>query len=269
MTDIERFMVTQFPLAKAGTEIEEDVWNKRKAALGKQLSEDLPLHRLRASRLEYEFSINPAGVYIRVYLVRSRQLNLPLSGSGNLGADSFLEDIELIQQAQGPALRESYERALKSSVNPAGDAEVGLRRKRLRDCHKTEKIWIPGAPEGEHLEATQTPQRMPHATNAQIQFRVTGVYRLHCFIVISDVLTAKCRPYLDAKVGLPIKVYRFNEALGEGASRELVRSVDSRQLLEASAQIEFAWVDGTVDRISLVGHPLMPRQNPNQQPRLR
>lgn len=187
---------------------------------------------------------------------RSRQLNLPLSGSRKLGEDLFLEDVALIQQAQGHQLRESYERALKSSLNPAFDTEIGLRRRRHREHQKARNMWIPSSPEGEFLEFTPPPRHMAHATNAQIRFSVIGVYRRQCTIVISDVLTPKSRPYLEAKIGRRTKAYRFDEALGERASRELVHSVDSGQLLEASAQIEFAWVDGSVDRISLRGLPI-------------
>ena len=254
MDENGKILITQLPFAQLGVGIGDQAWLDRMVALRKDLDNDLPTGKLRASELKFEFEPSKNGVRVLVYMVRTNQLSLAFSSRRQPNDDAFTDEVALIREAQ-KQLPERYEHALKSSIDPRNEPQVISHRKKLWNHRNDGHIWLPSKPEGEKFEFSPPPQFMPHSPEFRLQFKVMGMYKRDCRIVILNVLTSEVMQYLQPKAGRVQKVFRYDHALGEHASREFASSIDRGALLEATGQIAFSWVDSSVERISLTGLP--------------
>lgn len=254
MNEQDSVLITRFPLSKLGTSTSKSTLENRQAALEKQLYDDLPIRQLRACHVEFELATDHRGLWMLVFLTRSVQLNLQLSDPKGTREDLFLDEVRWICNEQSK-LRESYEHALKSSTDPRIDPALVIRRGRLRSNQRAGQLWIPSNPDGEMFEFTPPPQTMAHAHKIHIRFKVVGVYKRDCRIAVHEILTDTAKTYLESRRDRPWKVFRRDQCIGEMAGQQLTCSVDTDALLEATGQIEFSWVDASVERISLTGFP--------------
>lgn len=257
MNNHDEVLLTRYPIATSCMSIGERELDKRKAERKRELYREFQLKGLRATELAFHLVSEVDGIYLVVFLVRSHQSNLSFLKESSKDHDLFRMEVDRIKEVQTD-LPELYQIALKADIaKPAknGEGNVIWRREQLSANRKTDHIWIPSKPEGERFEYMPPSTTMSHAMGVDLRVKVIGIFKRDCRIVIQKVLTKGVELPLNL-IEHSRKVYRRDKALGEMAGLALVCSMENGISLDVSAQIEFSWVDQSVERITLTGMPI-------------
>ena len=254
----KHYLLAQRTLAGLGTTIDEEEWEARKMNFHETLCDQLPIEKLLASRVEFEYETHADRLVIVAYLAPCTQRRPTLPGiAGNL-AELFLADIKLIKQAQCD-LRNSYEIALKSDADPKDDSEMANRREQILLARKRGMLTIYSTVDGEDFPLGSVDKWMPHAKMARMTFAVDQIARYECKVSIRSLIPVQREgDKRSPSVHLPtrqVDISRDQLALGWSAGQILSRAMEERTELQATIRLEFSWVDGELGRITLLEIP--------------
>ena len=252
MTESRQFTLATRDFAAIDAELKESAWEKRKSLLIKELTDDLPsLRRLRSSTLEVAYLPTRDSVHMRAYIEESAQLHLRLRSHHDSGHDLFLQEIDLICTEQS-GLREAYEAALKSSVNPANNPELSKKRQRLWRARGTGFVHIHSSQAGEQFHFQKIPTTLPLCKPVSVHGKVLGITPQEVQIRLLDELPSA----LDEQVfsaGTKIVLQRIQAVRGLQFGLLLATAMETEAAMQLDVLVEHSWIDGSPNHISLIG----------------
>jgi hypothetical protein len=243
-------------IAHTGTTLTEEAWQHRQAKITEELKTDMPaLRRLRASRLEFAYEIEAATLQILVFLKEIPQLNLQFGSRLDAKGDIYLQDLEEVHRNQRSIL-ELYERAYKSTVDPAQDERIQELRQRLADSSTAGQIHVHTSVVGEAYRFSDLPKHLPNTREFQILAKVLELRIGEVTIVTYQNLPKHPGEPILFRSGSKIICYRSAACRHVMISTRLQTAMDLKISINLIVVVERSWIDGRPSRITLVDVPI-------------
>lgn len=244
----EKVAITRLKVVEAGVSLDEAALDKRKQSLLAQVRRDLQVHKLMVAELVYEFFTDPTGLYIEFHLQLSRQ------GTLFYGKETvrrlFEQDVDNVYDLQSQ-LYDVYHAARDSAKDPSADPELAARRRLMAEARREGKLSIPSGSEGEDFTLDKVPEVQHHSNTYLLRFVVETLERTQCHAILREVVTPEGADILARQVGKRVRLRRMESTRGIEAGRLLLVSLEKSAVLQATAQVELRWDDGSIKYISL------------------
>lgn len=252
MTELRQFTLATRDFAAIDAELKESAWDQRKSLLVKELTDDLPsLRRLRSSTLEVAYLPTRDSVQMRAYVEESSQLNLSFRSQHDSGHDLYLQEIDRICKDQSE-LREAYETALKSSVNPANNPELSKKRQRLWRSRGAGFVHLHSSQAGEQFHFQKLPSTLPLCKPVSVLGKVLRITPKELQIKLLDDLPSAMEE-LVFSAGTKVALQRAQSVQGLQFGLLLATAMEKDATMRLKILVEHSWIDGSPNYVSLVG----------------
>lgn len=252
MNSTRETLIVRADFASSGSKFDEAAWNHRKQTLLKNLHIQLPMLReLRASYLKLEYEIVDGRAYMRVLLQESPQISLPNLSTRPGGQNLYLQELHMIREQQA-SLPERIQQALRSFHHPAQDPELAELRHLLWRSRADGYLQMHSSAVGEVLCIPQLPHSLPNATRVVLAALIYRISRTEVRVQILNDLTCPVTNDQIFSIGAKVNLFRRRSPDNVAIGLQLAASMEHEKSIHLNVEIEYSWLDGRPQRLTLL-----------------
>jgi hypothetical protein len=129
-------------------------------------------------------------------------------------------------------------------MDPTGNEDIVIIRKRLKRARRDEGFLLPSGPETERVQYDDLPKVMPRGYKAEVRVRVNWINRKSAEVLILDAVDLKGASRDDLPRGTKIKLIREGTQKRPSSGLRLLEAMDQKRDLTLAVTVALNWVSG-------------------------